>query len=399
MRSAERAIRGLLAEAGIHPGGENPWDMRVHDPDFYGRVLAGGSLALGESYMDGWWDCDDLSGMFERLTGAGIQKRVRPASLIFPYVKEQLLNKTGGARRWRGGTTTAQRSLRGHARSYMQYLRVLKGRRQPADAQQPVSISLPSPAHRHARVDTGCGFGGFAKYAAEHHGVEVYGVTLSQEQAAFGQELCKGLPVTIEVRDYRDVTETNFDRVASIGIMEHVGTKNYRAYLRQMARCLKDDGLMVLHTIGSESQAKSATAGLRYIFPIQCLPPGLARATEQVLVLEITIGASYAKTLLAWNANCEAAWTRLPAERYDERFRRMWRYYLLSCAGAFASRSIQLWQLVLSTAGWPGGTTRRGRRLRPAARTSVQIFSCPAIRMPSTPGSALVVIDQNRSRS
>lgn len=367
MNSAERAIRGLLAEAGIHPGGENPWDIRVHNLDFYGRVLAGGSLALGESYMDGWWDCADLAGMFERLTRAGIQKRVRPASLIFPYVKEQLLNMQTRRRSWKVARQHYDRGNDLYAAMldpYMQYTSAYwKGADNLADAQRNKLdlICRKLQLRPGMRVlDTGCGFGGFAKYAAERHGVEVYGVTLSQEQAAFGTELCKGLPVTLEVKDYRDVKERNFDRVASIGIMEHVGTKNYRAYLRQMARCLKDDGLMLLHTIGSEITGKVTDRWIaKYIFPNSILPSAaeLTRATEQVLVLEDwhNFGASYAKTLLAWNANCEAAWEHLPAERYDERFRRMWRYYLLTCAGAFASRSIHLWQLVLSKGGVVGG--------------------------------------------
>lgn len=209
-------------------------------------------------------------------------------------------------------------------------------------------------------LDTGCGFGGFARYAAEHHGVEVYGVTLSREQAAYGQRLCEGLPVTIEVRDYRDVSADGFDRVASIGIMEHVGTKNYRSYLKQMADLLPEQGLMVLHTIGSEVSDKVSDRWIeKYIFPNSVLPSvaQLAVAAEQVLVLEDwhNFGDSYARTLLAWHENCEAAWDSLPADRYDERFRRMWRYYLLSCAGAFASRSIHLWQLVLSKNGLVGG--------------------------------------------
>ncbi|RPH96337.1 MAG: cyclopropane fatty acyl phospholipid synthase [Lysobacterales bacterium] len=367
MSSAERTIHGLLAEAGIHPNGGNPWDLQVHNPDFYGRVLTGGSLAMGESYMDGWWDCDDLAGMFERLTRAGIQRRVRPASLVFPYVKEQLLNMQT---RRRSRKVARQHYDRGNdlyeamLDPYMQYTCAYWKDADNLDQAQRDKLDLICrklqlrPGMR--VLDTGCGFGGFARYAAEHHGVEVYGVTLSKEQAAFGTELCKGLPVTLEVKDYRDVTERNFDRVASIGIMEHVGTKNYRAYLRQMSRCLKDDGLMLLHTIGSEITGKVTDRWIaKYIFPNSILPSAaeLTRAAEQVLVLEDwhNFGASYAKTLLAWNANCEAAWGRLPADRYDERFRRMWRYYLLTCAGAFASRSIHLWQLVLSKGGMVGG--------------------------------------------
>lgn len=367
MKSAERTIRGLLDDAGIHPNGQNPWDIQVHDPDFYARVLTGGSLAMGESYMDGWWDCGDLAGMFERLTRAGIQKRVRPASLVFPYVKELILNMQTRRRSWK---VARQHYDRGNdlyeamLDPYMQYTCAYWKDADNLDRAQRDKLDLICRKLRLAPgmrvLDTGCGFGGFAKFAAEHHGVEVYGVTLSKEQAAFGKELCKGLPVTIEVKDYRDVAETGFDRVASIGIMEHVGTKNYRAYLKQMKACLRDDGLMLLHTIGSEVTGKVTDRWIsKYIFPNSILPSAveLTRAAEGVLVLEDwhNFGDSYAKTLLAWHANCEAAWGRLPADRYDERFRRMWRYYLLSCAGAFASRSIQLWQLALSKGGVVGG--------------------------------------------
>ncbi|MDT8320649.1 MAG: cyclopropane fatty acyl phospholipid synthase [Xanthomonadales bacterium] len=367
MNSAERNIRALLGEAGIDPDGGNPWDLQVHNPDFYARVMAGGALALGESYMDGWWDCEDLAGMFERVTRAGLQKKLRPESLIIPYIAAKLLNMQS---RRRSKKVARQHYDLGNdlyeamLDPYMQYTSAYwKGADNLADAQRN-KLELTcrklqlSPGMR--VLDTGCGFGGFAKYAAEHHGVEVYGVTVSREQAAFGKRFCQGLPVRIEVKDYRDIEAAKFDRIASIGMMEHVGTRNYRPYLKQMSRCLADDGLMVLHCIGSEVTGKVTNRWIsKYIFPNSILPSAveLTTAAEGVLVLEDwhNFGASYAKTLSAWHANCEAAWDRLPADRYNERFRRMWRYYLLSCSGAFASRSIQLWQLVLSKNGLPGG--------------------------------------------
>lgn len=367
MTRAERIFLSLLAQAGIEANGANPWDIRVHDPRLYLRVLTRGSLGLGEAYMDGWWDCEDLAGFFFRLTRAGVQKNVRPFWLLFPWVKEQLLNMQTRQRSWqvaRQHYDLGNDLYEAMLDPYMQYTcAYYKGTDDLPEAQRRKldlvcrKLGL-QPGMR--VLDTGCGFGGFAKYAAEHHGVEVYGVTLSERQAAYGKELCKGLPVTIEVKDYRDIAESGFDRVASIGIMEHVGTKNYRAYLEQMKACLKEDGLMLLHTIGREVTGKITDRWIsKYIFPNSVLPSAmeLARAAEQVLVLEDwhNFGDSYAKTLLAWQANCEAAWERLPADRYDERFRRMWRYYLLSCAGSFASRSIQLWQLVLSKGGVVGG--------------------------------------------
>jgi cyclopropane-fatty-acyl-phospholipid synthase len=367
MRSAEQTIRALLEEADIQVGGDNPWDIQVHNADLFGRVLSMGSLGLGEAYMDGWWDCEDLAGFFFRATRARLGQRVQPTWLLFPYLKEKLLNMQTRRRSWqvaRQHYDLGNDLYEAMLDPYMQYTcGYWKNADSLADAQRDklelVCRKLRlEPGMR--VLDTGCGFGGFARYAAEHYGVEVYGVTLSRQQAAYGQELCKGLPVRIEVRDYRDVVPNGFDRVASIGIMEHVGTKNYRAYLEQMADCLPDDGLMLLHTIGNETTGKITDRWItKYIFPNSILPSAveLCTAAEHVLVLEDwhNFGDSYARTLHAWHENCEQAWDRLPAEVYDQRFRRMWRYYLLSCAGAFAGRSIQLWQLVLSKGGVIGG--------------------------------------------
>ncbi len=366
MNTAEKTIRALLAEAGIHPNGEHAWDLQVHNPELYARILTNGSLGFGEAYMDGWWDCEDLAGLFERVTRAGIGKKVQPRALIFPYIKESIVNMQTRRRSWK----VAKRHYdlgndlyKAMLDPYMQYTcGYWKDVDNLADAQVKKLdlVCRKLQLEKGMRVlDTGCGFGGFAKFAAENYGVEVYGVTLSKEQAEFGNAFCKGLPVRIEVKDYRDISEANFDRVASIGIMEHVGTKNYRSYLKQMAGCLKDDGFMLLHTIGSETTGKITDRWIeKYIFHNSILPSAveLTQAAEHVLVLEDwhNFGAYYAKTLRAWNENSVAAWDRLDG-KYDERFRRMWRYYLLACAGAFESRSIQLWQLVLSKGGLLGG--------------------------------------------
>ena len=367
MKSAEETIRSILAEADIHPDGSNPWDIQVHNPEVYARVLTKGSLGFGEAYLDGWWDCDDLAGLFERITRANLRKKVSPRSLIIPYVKESLINMQNRRRSWevaRQHYDLGNDLYEAMLDPYMQYTCAYwRDADNLADAQKNKLelICRKLQLEPGMRVlDTGCGFGGFARYAAEHYGVEVYGVTLSEAQAKYGQKFCQGLPVTIELKDYREVTRADFDRVASIGIMEHVGTKNYRSYLQQMYRCLKPDGWMLLHTIGSETTGKITDRWIeKYIFPNSILPSAveLTQAAEHVFVLEDwhNFGADYAKTLLAWNANSEAAWHRLPDERYDERFRRTWRYYLLSCAGAFESRSIQLWQLVLTKGGMKGG--------------------------------------------
>jgi len=367
MKTAEQTIRELLALAGVEPNGVHASDIQVHNPDLYARILTKGSLGFGEAYMEGWWDCEDLAGLFERITRAGIQKQAQPKSLIFPYIRESLINMQTRRRSWDVakrhydlGNDLYQAMLD----PYMQYTcGYWEGVDNLADAQKNKLdlVCRKLQLEKGMRVlDTGCGFGGFARYSAEHYGVEVYGVTLSKEQADFGNTFCKGLPVKIEVKDYRDIKEANFDRIASIGLMEHVGTKNYRSFFKQMSGCLKDDGIMLLHTIGSEVTGKITDRWIeKYIFHNSILPTAaeLTRGLEGMFVLEDwhNFGAWYARTLHAWNTNSEAAWKQLPDDKYDDRFRRMWRYYLLSCAGAFEARSIQLWQLVLSKKGILGG--------------------------------------------
>jgi len=207
-------------------------------------------------------------------------------------------------------------------------------------------------------LDIGCGWGGFAKYAAEHYDVKVTGVTISKEQAKYAQEFCKGLPVTILVKDYRDVKEA-FDRVVSIGMFEHVGYKNYREFMEVSNHCLKDNGLSLLHTIGSNTTVTSGDPWiLKYIFPNSMLPSicQIANAFEGLFIMEDwhNFGADYDKTLMAWHERFTKNWDKVK-EKYGERFYRMWNYYLLSCAALFRARQAQLWQIVLSKKGVPGG--------------------------------------------
>jgi cyclopropane-fatty-acyl-phospholipid synthase len=184
------------------------------------------------------------------------------------------------------------------------------------------------------------------------------GVTVSPKQAELGRELCQGLPVEIRLQDYRDVRET-FDHVVSVGMAEHVGYRNYRTYMQTVARCLKPDGLFLLHTIGSSfSKTSSDPFTDKYIFPNSLLPSikQLGAAMEHIFVMEDwhNFSAHYDYTLMAWFRNFDQNWDKL-RDTYGDRFYRMWKYYLLSCAGAFRARKNQLWQIVLSKEGLVGG--------------------------------------------
>jgi cyclopropane-fatty-acyl-phospholipid synthase len=207
-------------------------------------------------------------------------------------------------------------------------------------------------------LDIGCGWGSFAGYAAEKYGAEVTGITVSREQVELAQTLCKGLPVEIRLQDYRDIDGT-FDHIVSVGMIEHVGYKNYLIYMQMAHRCLKDEGLFLLHTIGGNRSKRSTDPWInRYIFPDGMLPSikQIGAAIEGLFVMEDwhNFSADYDRTLMAWHDNFSRNRDRLKPD-YSDRFLRMWEYYLLSCAGAFRARNNQLWQIVLSKNGVAGG--------------------------------------------
>jgi cyclopropane-fatty-acyl-phospholipid synthase len=205
-------------------------------------------------------------------------------------------------------------------------------------------------------LDIGCGWGSLAEHAARYHDVEVTGITISREQARLAQQRCEGLPVEILLQDYRDLGGT-YDRVASIGMFEHVGHQNYSTYFRTVEDRLAEDGLFLLHTIGRNDSRISADPWInRYIFPNGVLPSAkqISEASEEHLLMEDwqNFGPDYDMTLMAWLENFDSHWHEI-AHRYNERTRRMFRYYLSVCAGAFRARNTQLWQIIFSR-GRPG---------------------------------------------
>jgi len=360
-------VQELLESAGIVVGGPHPGDIQVHDDRFYDRVLAESALGLGESYMDGWWDCEAVDQFMDRLLRARIDRRVRGNwRIAFHSIRSRLLNLQTRSRSYR----VAERHYdlgndfyRAMLGPTMQYTCAYFRDGDDLDAAQEAKMDLVcrklelQPGMK--VLELGCGFGMFARFAAERYGVSVRAYNISQEQVRFASEACRGLPVEVLQADYRDA-QGRFDRVVSIGIMEHVGYKNYRTYMEVVDRCLAEDGVALIHTIGGNESTTTANAWItKYIFPGGMLPSisQLAEAMEGLFVVEDlhNIGPHYDPTLMAWYANFVRAWPEF-ADRLGERFFRMWSYYLLSCAGGFRSRDIQLWQIVF---------TRPGRRQPP----------------------------------
>lgn len=356
----------LLEPSGVKINGTNPWDIQVTDERFYRRVISGGSLALGESYMDGWWHSGQLDECVAKILQARLDKKA-PINLstLFIYASARLINQGSkkyshkiGEKHYDTGNDLFEAMLDTHMQYSCAYWSNLKNGTEAANLEEAQKAKLDlicrklklKPGMR--VLDIGCGWGGLAKYMAENYKVSVLGVTVSKEQAELARKRNEGLPVEIRIQDYRLIKGEVFDRIVSVGMFEHVGPVYYSTYMKAAEPLLKDDGIFLLHTIGRNFSGKTTDAWLnKYIFPGSVLPSiaQLSKATEHLFVMEdwYNFGQDYDKTLMAWNDTFDKAWPTLK-HNYNERFYRMWKYYLLSCAGIFRARHAQLWQVVFT---------------------------------------------------
>lgn len=358
MWKEKQIIEEFLKEADVAVNGSNLYDLVVHNEKFYKRVLAQGSLGLGESYMDGWWDCEKLDELFNRVLRARLETKIRNWRIIPYFAKAAALN-TGnykkaffiGEKHYDIGNDL----YRGMLDKRMVYTCGYWKDASTLDEAQEAKLDLVcrkiglKPGMK--VLDIGCGWGSFAKFAAQKYDAHVTGVTVSKEQAELGRKMCEGLSVDIQLKDYRDM-EGEFDAVVSLGMFEHVGHKNYRVYMEKVEEVLKDDGLFLLHTIGSKKSVVATEPWInKYVFPGGMLPSvkQIGKSMENLFVMEDlhNFGVDYDKTLMAWYHNFDKNWGSLKKD-YDERFYRKWKYYLLISACSFRSRKNQLWQIVLS---------------------------------------------------
>lgn len=355
----------LLSQADIKINGARPWDIQVHHADFFKRVFQQGSLGLGESYMEGWWDCERLDILFCKILKAKLDKQV-PGNLrdILRVVSARLFNLQSRSRSWIVGkehydigNDLFALMLDPHMQYSCGYWRNAQTLEEAQNAKLKMICEKLQLKPGMRLLDIGCGWGGLAAYAAQNYGVSVDGVTISREQQKLAQQRCEGLDVNILLQDYRDLN-TGYDRIVSVGMFEHVGPKNYDTYFSVVDRCLKPNGLFLLHTIGSNQTGLSVDPWInKYIFPNGCLPSirQIASVSESRLIMEDwhNFGSDYDKTLMAWHQRFNQAWSGL-SSNYTPRFRRMFNYYLCACAGAFRARDIELWQVLFSR-GAEGG--------------------------------------------
>lgn len=360
-------IKDLLSKADLELNGSNPWDIQVKNTDLYKRVLQQGSLGFGESYMYGWWDADRLDETMHRILRAELQEKIKTPKALISILIAILINKANPRRSFEVGKTHYDKGNDLYKAMLDKRLTYTCGYWKDVDNlddAQEAKLDLVCKKiglNQGDRVlDIGCGWGSFLKYAAEKYEAKGLGVTISQEQANLARENLGDYNIEIRVQDYRELDESKkFDHIVSLGMFEHVGYKNYDDYFKVAERNLKDDGLFLLHTIGNNKTVRTTDPWIeKYIFPNSMLP-SLKQITDSVEgVFEIedvhNFGPYYDKTLMAWYNNFAQAWDGLK-HTYDERFYRMWRFYLLSCAGLFRARKAHLWQIVLSKNGVKGG--------------------------------------------
>ncbi|MCG8571009.1 MAG: cyclopropane fatty acyl phospholipid synthase [Spirochaetes bacterium] len=352
----------IFGQAGISINGNQPFDIHIKNQDFYQRVLAQSAMGLGESYMDGWWDCNSIDQFIEHLLKINIESVVKNnLDHLTGFMLAKIFNKQNLKRAFEVGEKHYDVGNDLYIRMLDKRMNYTCGYWKEAttlDEAQEAKLDLvcrKTGLDKGMRVlELGCGWGAFAQYASENYGAIVTGCTVSKEQTKLARERCRGLPVSIVLEDYRKM-RGEYDRVISIGIMEHVGYKNYRAYMETVDRCLVPDGLAFIHTIGgNKTDFRVNTWTDKYIFPNGMLPSlaQLSKAMEGLFIIEDlhNIGPDYDPTLMCWYDNFEKSWEEIKTQ-YNDRFYRMWKYYLLSCAGGFRARSMQLWQIVLTRPG------------------------------------------------
>ncbi|EKO3478294.1 class I SAM-dependent methyltransferase [Vibrio fluvialis] len=347
--------------------------IRVTHPGFYGRVLKGGSIAAAEAYMDGWWDSPNLTAVTELMARnlSALDQLEAQSSFV-----TRAMNKVG---HWlkRNSIVRAKQNIEAHYDLgndlYQTFLdeRMLYSSAlylSTSDSLEQAQIQkmdrlcqqLQITANDHV-IEIGTGWGAMAIYMAQHYGCKVTTTTISEEQFAYAEaEITRlGLEaqITLLKQDYR-LLEGQFDKLVSIEMIEAVGKAYLPSYIEKCQSLLKPGGLMAIQAITIADQrydyySNNVDFIQKYIFPggflpsITVLTQMATRHTDFIVRDVFDIGMDYAKTLADWRLRFEAALNTVQALGYDERFVRMWRFYLCYCEGGFNARTISTIHMTL----------------------------------------------------
>lgn len=352
--------KAFLEQADIQVEGSRPWDIKICHPGFFKCIMQQGLLGLGESYMDGWWECERLDIFVYKFLSGQLDEAL-PTHLhdILKFFSAKLLSIR----------SDENNSKRGHndyeigddifaimLDSYMQYSCGCWRQATCLNEAQTAKLDMMceklqlTPGMR--VLDIGCGWGGTAEYMARHYDVYVEGITDSTEQQKIAQARCEGLNVTIMLGDFRDPLDDQFDRIIALGTLQNIGLKSYKTFFEWVASCLRPDGFFLLQSIGSGQLVNHIGPWInKYIFPGGCLPSGeqIIHSTQPYLHIEdwINLGEDYDKTFMAWEKRINTAWPEL-RHHYSPKFKRMLDYYLCSCAGFLRARKLNMWEVVFS---------------------------------------------------
>lgn len=357
----KKTVEAILESAGIEINGSQPHDIQVHRPRMFRRIAAFGLLGLGESYMDGDWDCQHLDEFCARVVRVKPQQRPMNFLMLPAWIRANMVNLQSRSRaiqvcrhHYDLGNDLFEKMLDSNMVYSCGYWRKAVTLDEAQIAKMDLICRKLQLKTGMRILDMGCGWGSLLKYAAEHYGVQCVGYSLSVEQTTMAKKLCAGLPIEFELKDYREV-RGQFDRIVSVGMLEAVGPRNYRTFMETVAQNLKPDGIALVHTVGgNRSHVTPEPWFSKYIFPNGILPSvrQIGHAVEDLLTVEDwhNFGPDYDLTLMAWNENFQRNWGIL-SKSYPARFKRMWEFYLLSMAGGFRARFLHLWQIILTHPG------------------------------------------------
>lgn len=364
-------IAKILAEADIEINGKRPWDIKILNDNIYKRLLSQGVLGAGEGYMAGEWECDAIDELTFKIlakiknldTIELLKKNLRffLHSIFNKFINSGRRSKAFevGQKHYDIGNDLFKMMLDKRMVYTCGYWKEAKNLDEAQEKKLDLVCKKIGLKSGMTVLDIGGGWGSFAKYACEKYKVHVTNISVSKEQIALANERCKGLSVENKLMDYRDI-KGKFDRIVSLGMFEHVGYKNYKTYMEIVNKNLKDDGIFLLHTIGANRQDnQNPNSWVRkYIFPNSMLPTAklIVEAVERLFVIEDwhNFGAYYDRTLMEWFGNFDKGWKKIK-DKYGVKFYRMWKFWLLTSAGSFRARHLQLWQIVFSKKGVLGG--------------------------------------------
>ncbi|MFZ2226906.1 MAG: cyclopropane fatty acyl phospholipid synthase [Candidatus Nanopelagicaceae bacterium] len=360
MSSKDVCLR-LLDEAKVPVNSNELWSIQVRDERLWDRVIAQHELGLGEAYIDGWWDCEQVDEALTRLVEIDAVSTIKPTPIIVAHAAKSIISNRqtkakaalNAQHHYDIGNDLYTRMLDKELLYSCGYWENASSLDEAQFAKMDMICQKLQLKPGMQLLDIGSGWGGFLRHAVKNYGVVGTGISLSTEQIKLANERSQGLSVKFIKMDYRDLAG-KFDRIVSIGMMEHVGPKNLNKFFAKCDDLLADDGMMLHHTISSLRSGNHTDPFFdRYIFPGGVIPSlaRISKATEKKWVIEDVhnFGPDYDRTLMQWYKNINSHWSEIP--QYDDHFKRMWNYYLLASAAGFRARSLQLTQLVFRRPG------------------------------------------------